>query len=289
MKIAILGAGRAGHEVSLLARDEHLAALRGKGLEVRSAAEAFTVRVSASDVAEDLAGAELAIVSVKTYSLDDVAPAARFLAEAGASILPLLNGVEAVDRLLAHGVPTDRVLGGLTEISAARVAPGVVEKYSPFQRVALGELSGAITGRVERIAAALREAGVDVRVSKEITADLWRKLAFIASMASACGLARSPIGPLRETPLGREVLERAVNEVFAVARARGLAVGPEETAKVLRFVDGLGAELKPSLLRDLEAGAKTEIDDLSGAVSRLGRLAGVETPFHDTATVCLRG
>ncbi len=106
-------------------------------------------------------------------------------------------------------------------------------------------------------------------------------------MASVCGLARSPIGPLRETPLGRAVIERAVNEAFAVARARGLALGPEETAKVMRFVDALGAELKPSLLRDLEAGTKTEIDDLSGAISRLGRLAGVETPFHDTATLAL--
>ena len=298
MKIAILGAGgvggyyggalaRAGHEVSLLARGAHLAALREKGLEVRTPDETFQARVTASDAAADFLGADLALVTVKTYSLDEVAPAARVLAEGGATILPLLNGVEAVDRLAANGVPRGQLLGGLTEISAARVAPGVVQRFSPFQRVALGEISGDVSARVTSIAEALRGAGVDVRISTDITADLWRKLAFIASMASACGLARSPIGPIRETALGREVLERAVEEVFAVARARGLVLGPDETAKVMRFVDALGAELKPSLLRDLEAGAPTEIADLSGAVSRLGRLAGVDTPFHDTATAAL--
>jgi 2-dehydropantoate 2-reductase len=298
LKIAVLGAGgiggyyggtlaRAGHRVSLLARGAHLDALRARGLEVRTPEGTFTVEVDATDDVEGLHEIELAVVAVKGYALADIAPAARRLAERGALVLPLLNGVEAADRLLASGVPGDRLLGGLTEISAAKIGPGVVERRSPFQRVVVGERTGGASERAERIAAAFRAAGVDARASSDITADLWRKLAFIASVAAACGLARAPIGPVRDAPLGRLLLERAVREVTAVARARGVALAPDTEARILEFVESLAPPIKPSFLLDLEAGGPTEIEDLSGAVSRLGREAGVETPVHDVATAAL--
>lgn len=298
MKIAILGAGgvggyyggllaRAGHPVALLARGAHLDTLRERGLEIRTPEETFTVDVAAADAPEALGPADLAIVAVKTYSLAEVAPAARLLAQGGAEILPLLNGVEAADRLLALGVPGERVLGGLTEISAARIAPGVIERRSSFQKVVVGELAGGLSERTERIAAAFQKAGAEGRASADITADLWRKFAFISTMAAACGLSRSPVGPIREAPLGRLLIERALREVFAVARARGLELGEDDVARILAFIESMAPVLKPSLLVDLEAGRPTEIDDLSGAVSRLGRLAGVETPVHDVATAAL--
>jgi 2-dehydropantoate 2-reductase len=87
--------------------------------------------------------------------------------------------------------------------------------------------------------------------------------------------------------LGRLLIERALREVLAVARARGVALAGNEEAEILRFVDSLPDPIKPSFLLDLESGGPTEIDDLSGAVSRLGRQAGVETPVHDVATAAL--
>jgi len=304
MRIAILGAGgvggyyggalaRAGHEVSMLARGAHLDALRAGGLEVRTPEGTYTVGVEAAGDPEAMGAVELAVVAVKTYSLPEIVPAARLLAERGAAVLPLLNGVDAADRLVEGGVPGAQVLGGLAEISAARVGPGVVERRSPFQRIVVGEREGGISegaegaGRAERIAAVFRESGVEARVSADITLDLWRKLAFISSMAAACGLARSPIGPVRRAPLGRLLIERAVREVGEVARARGVALTGDDEAKILAFADGLPDPMKPSLLLDLESGGPTEIGDLSGAVSRLGRLAGVDTPVHDVATAAL--
>ena len=298
MRIAILGAGgvggyyggilaRAGHEVSMLARGAHLDALKARGIEVRTPEGTFTAAVEAADDPRELGAADLAVVAVKSYSLPEIAPAARLLAEAGADILPLLNGVEAADRLIGLGVPAGQVLGGLTEISAVRSAPGVVERRSSFQRVILGEREGGIPERVERIVAAFREAGVESRASSDITADLWRKLAFITTMSAACGLSRSPIGPVRRAPLGNLLIERALREVIAVARARGVALGDEVEPGILGFIAGLPDPIKPSFLLDLEAGGPTEIEDLNGAVSRLGRLAGVETPVHDVATAAL--
>jgi 2-dehydropantoate 2-reductase len=301
MKIAILGAGgvgsyyggtlaRAGHQVTLLARGRHLDALRRQGLEVRTPDETFTAAVAATDDPQEIGEVDLAVIAVKSYSLPEIAPAARGLAVAGADILPLLNGVEAADHLIAAGVPEDRVLGGLTEISAVRTGPGAVERRSTFQRIVVGERTertGGASGRAESIAAAFRDAGAEARVSADITVDLWRKLTFIATMAAACGLARSPIGPIRKAPLGQLLLERAVHEVAAVGRGRGVALPADVEEKILAFIASLPDPIKPSFLLDLESGGPTEIEDLCGAVSRLGRLAGVDTPVHDVATAAL--
>jgi 2-dehydropantoate 2-reductase len=301
MKIAILGAGgvggyyggllaRNGHDVCVLARTSNLSALQQRGLEVRTPEDSFTVRVQASNDVKDFGAVDCALVAVKNYSLAEITPAAAFLAAQGALIVPLLNGVEVVDQLVAHGVPESQLVGGLTAISVVRTAPGVFERRSPFQRVVLGELGSSQTERKQRIDAivqAFRETGVEASVSADITADLWRKFAFIASMAAACGLSRTAIGPLRATPLGHLLIERAVREVINVARARKVALADDETERTIKVIDGLPEAMKPSLLIDLEAGRPTEIEDLSGAVSRLGKASGVETPVHDTAAAAI--
>jgi 2-dehydropantoate 2-reductase len=301
MKIAILGAGgvggyyggllaRKGHEVCVLARTANLAALKERGLEVRMPGETFTVPVQASGNAKEFGAVECVLLAVKNYSLAEIAPAATQLAEQGALIVPLLNGVEVADRLVGLGVPRAQLVGGLTAISAVRVAPGVFERRSPFQRVVLGELDASQPERAQRIAAmvrAFREVGVDSEVSRNITADLWRKFAFIASLAAACGLSRSALGPLRATPLGHLMIERLVHEVINVARARKVSLASDEAERTMKTMGGLPDAMKPSLLVDLEAGRPTEIDDLSGAVSRLGKVAGVETPVHDTAAAAI--
>jgi len=304
MRIAIIGAGgvggyyggllaRAGHDVRAVARGEHLAAIRARGLEVRTPDETWTATIAASDdpaaLAADFGRDDLAVVAVKTYSLDEVAPAAALFARRGATVLPLLNGVDAAERLAARGVPAERVLGGLTYISAARVAPGVVERRSPFQRVTVGELAGGASPRAERVAAALAGAGVEARAVDDVALELWQKFVFIASMAAVCGLVRAPIGAVRATPLGRRLIERAVREAAAVGRARGVALPAGEEARVLALLESLPPAMRPSLLLDLEAGARTEVDDLSGAVARFAAAAGLETPIHDTAAVALVG
>jgi len=298
MRIAVLGAGgiggyyggalaRAGHAVALLARGAHLDALRARGLEVRTPEERFNVAVQASDDAKTFGTCDVAIVAVKTYSLAEIAPAARLLADGGAAILPFLNGVEASERLIESGVPEGQVLGGLTQVSVVRVGPGVVERKSSFQKVAVGERTGKPSERVRRIVDAFQGAGAEARVSEDIRADLWRKFAFIAPMAAACGLAHASIGPVRDAPYGKLLLARAVREVLAVARARGVRLAEDEETKILTFIDSLAGGMKPSFLLDLEAGGRNELEDLSGAVARLGREAGVETPVHDTATAAL--
>jgi 2-dehydropantoate 2-reductase len=298
VRIVVLGAGaigayyggqlaRAGHDVTLYARGENLAAIRRSGLEIRTPEGSTVVKVAATDRADDLAAADFAILGVKSYSLDSIGPVVRRVAERGAAILPFLNGVETTDRLLALGVSRGALLGGVTRISVARVQPGVVERRGPMQSVIIGELDGQTTDRVTRIAAAFRDAGADARVSTRIDVDLWQKFIFLSAIAAACGLARAPIGVLRERPRGRRLLQRAVQEAVDVARARGITLPDDETAQVVGAIDALPPGTKPSFLLDLEAGGPTELDVLSGAISRYADEAGISAPIHDTVTAAL--
>jgi len=298
VKVIVLGAGgvgayyggqlaRAGHEVTLYARGENLAAIRERGLEIRTSEGSSMVPIDATDRVDDLSAADFAILAVKSYSLDSIGPVVKEVAARVTAILPFLNGVETTDRLLAMGIPRIEILGGVTRISVARVQPGVVERRGEFQSVVVGELDGRITDRVTRIAAAFRETGVDARASNQIEKELWQKFVFIAALAASCGLSRTPVGPLRERPLGRRLLQRAVQEVVDVARARGIPLAADESAQVVGAIDALPPGAKPSFLLDLEAGGPNELDILSGAVSRYADEAGVPTPIHDTAAAVL--
>jgi len=295
MKVCVLGAGaigayyggllaRAGNDVVLYARGDNLAAINSRGLEIRTSEGSSIVQIAATNDVAELGAPDFAILGVKSYSLAAIAPVVKLIAETGATIVPFLNGVETTDRLAQLGVPADAIVGGVTRISVARVAPGIVERRGAFQSVIVGELDGRVSERVSRIAAAFRDAGVDARASDQIVMELWKKFVFIASMAAGCGLARSPIGPVREIAYGRRLLERAVREVVDVASARGIALAQDEVAQVVGAIDGLPPGTKPSFLLDVEAGGQTELDVLSGAVSRYGEAAHVGTPVHDTAT-----
>jgi 2-dehydropantoate 2-reductase len=298
MNVVVLGAGavgayyggvlsRAGHEVTCLARGANLTALRERGLEVRTPEGTHFAKLNATDVVDKLPPADFAILAVKSYSLDAIAPAVRHSARAGAVIVPLLNGVETAERLVELGVPAGQVIGGLTRISVVRVAPGVVERHSAFQTVTIGEFDGAVSPRVNAIAAAFREAGVDARVSEQIRLELWRKFVFITALAAGCGLARAPVGQLLAQPLGRRLLERAIREVVAVGRAKGIPFPDDEESRHIGLIDGLPPGIKPSFLVDLESGGPTELEVLSGAVSRFAPELGIDTPIHDTATAAL--
>ena len=298
MRIAVVGAGaiggyfgariaRHGHEVRLFARGAHLEAIRSRGLEIREKGGTWVARVEATDDPDSLGSPELALLAVKSYSLSEAAPVCRRLAERGATIVPLLNGVDTVGSLVAAGVRAESILPGLTAISVERTAPGVVARWSDFWIVVVGERDGSASARAAAADALFREAGAESRVSADIETDLWKKFLFLASLAAACGLSRAPVGAVLAAPLGARLIERAAAEIAAVARARGVGFSPEEEKHAVARIGHLAPELKPSFLVDLERGGPTELDVLSGAVSRHGASLGVATPIHDAVVAAV--
>src|SRR5438105_13573879 len=124
MKVIVLGAGaigayyggqlaRAGHDVMLYARGENLAAIRGRGLEIRTTDGSSMVQIGATDRVDELGVGDFAILGIKSYSLESIGPAVRAVAENGTAVVPFLNGVETTERLIALGVPRAAILGGV--------------------------------------------------------------------------------------------------------------------------------------------------------------------------------
>ncbi len=298
MRIAILGAGgvggyfgallaRAGHDVVLYARGENLAAIRANGITIRDANGAFSVPIGATNTPNELIGSEFVIVAVKSYSLAEVAPVAKDLALAGAAIVPLLNGVEAAKDLERAGVPREQLLGGQTNVSAFKAEPGVIQRALWKERIVVGELNGVLSDRAMALVEALRSANIEAIATTNIAVELWRKFNMLCAMAAACGMARSDVGGIRDTELGHLLIQRAVNEIAAVGRAKGVAIPDTQEADMMRGIEALPATMKPSFLLDLERGGLTELDVLSGAVSRFGRETRIPTPVHDTAAAVL--
>ena len=298
MRIAIIGAGgvggyysaklaQAGHDVVLLARGDHLAAIRRNGIVIKDHDNTFAVPINATDRADDLRGAEWAMLAVKSYSVAGLKDVLVMLAKSGTAIVPALNGVTAADDLQALGVPRSQILGGTTIMNAHKIAPGVVERLSNRERFAVGELDGTISKRTQAIADAMRSAGDEAVATREIVLELWLKFNMLCACAAACGMARSDLGAIRDTELGRLLIDRAVREIAAVARAMHVPVPPTQEEDALARIAALPSTLKPSFVLDVERGGPTELDVLSGAVSRFGKQFGVPTPVHDTAAAVL--
>lgn len=276
-----------GHDVRLFTRGAHLDAVKAHGIRVQSASGDFVAHPTATDDPGALVGTEWLIIAVKTYSLDDVAAVAVGAARTGSVVMPLLNGVDAADRLAGRGVPRATLLGGLAEVSVARTAPGVIEHRSPFDRVRTGAFAGSppsLRDAAERIVADLLAAGTEARTAPDIVHELWRKFLLIVPLSVACGLARQPIGSIAAIPEGRDLLARTIAEIVAVARACDVGLTDDDAATALRSMLALPGAIKPSFLLDLESGGDTEVDALAGTVSRMGRGKGVPTPIHDVAT-----
>jgi 2-dehydropantoate 2-reductase len=119
-----------------------------------------------------------------------------------------------------------------------------------------------------------------VDVPTDITVALWEKFLFITATGGVGAVTRSPFGVFRALPETRGMLEAAMREVVAVARARGVQVSDDAVTRALGLMDGLEPHGTSSMQRDIMAGRRSELDAWNGAVARLGREAGVETPVH---------
>ncbi len=298
MKIAIVGAGgvggylggllaRDGHDVAFIARGAHLQAMQANGLKVRSVHGDFDLpRVFATDKPIEIGVTDLTICTVKTYDINSIAEFIRPLVGPHSALLPLQNGVEAPDQLATYFGAA--VLGGAVWVVSAVVEPGVIHQQSQFRRIVLGELDRRDSPRIHSIQAALAHSGAVAEVSDDIRKVLWTKLLFIASFSGITSVTRAPAGAVMACDESRLLLERAMREVAAVARAKGLYLDTDVVAQTMDFCDKMAPTATSSMQRDVAAGRRLEYDAMNGAVVRGGRETGVPTPVHEFFWTCLK-
>ena len=291
MRICVFGAGgvggyfggrlaAAGNSVAFIARGATLDVLRKNGLRVESPlGDIALANVEATDDPTEVGEVDAVILGVKAWQVPEVAEAVLPMVGESTVILPLQNGVEAADQLVALYGP-EHVIGGMCRIVSFVVKPGLIRHQGVEPFVALGELDNHRSERVERLAAALSDAGVDTKVSPDIQSSLWQKLLFIAPVSGLGALTRVSVGELRSSPETYSILRDAMEEIVALAVACGVALADDAIDKTLRFVDGLPGDVTTSMQRDIMEGRPSELEALNGAVVRLGREAGVPTPVN---------
>lgn len=292
MKIAIMGTGgvggyyggllaQQGQDVTFIARGAHLKAIQTNGLQVKSIFGDFHINpAQATDDPAMVGPVDLVLFCTKAYALDKAALQAKPLVGPDTAVLPLLNGIDASERIGAV-VGMEHMLGGTTQVSSAIEAPGVIKQVSQFRRIAFGELDGSVSERVTSIEAALKETGITVEVSTNIYKALWTKLVFISAASGLGSLTRLPMGEYRSVPETHTMIASLMREVEAVARAHGVELDEDVVQKSLDFIDNAAPTIRASMQLDVAAGRKSEIEALIGVIGRKGREKGVFTPIAD--------
>jgi 2-dehydropantoate 2-reductase len=201
------------------------------------------------------------------------------LTGSGATVFTFQNGVESAERV-GRIVGRDKVVEGAARIGASISEPGVVKQIGNFARLEFGNAGGAHSAATRAFHDACVAAGIDAALSDNISRTIWLKFAMLAPMAGMTALTRGPIGPVRDTPGSRELLQAAVDETVAVGVALKTGLEPGDAGKTMRLIDGLPRGMMASMCHDLLAGKPIEIEGLSGAVARLAKANGVSAPTH---------
>ena len=289
MRIGVIGAGgvggyfgarlaAAGADVHLVARGAHLAAIRERGLQVRSVLGDVRASVAVTDDASVIGPCDVVLFCVKAYDTDEAA--ARHLPPLigeDTAVISLQNGVDRAERI-AGVVGDAHVAGGLALIFAGIAEPGVVAHTGGPAKLVFGELDGAVSERLERLRGWCSAAGIEAEVSADIQASLWHKYAFICAQAGTTAAVRLPIGEVRAAPACWALFRRLIDEAYAVATAVGVAIPPGSAEERMAFAQALPPEALSSLHDDLVAGRRIELDALHGTMLRLADRHGVAVP-----------
>jgi 2-dehydropantoate 2-reductase len=290
MRVAVMGAGavgcyygamlaRAGHEVSLVGRAQHVEAMNARGLILETSRFTEAMHVTASENASAVAGADIVLFAVKS---NDTISAANDMAphlHERVTILSLQNGVDNAERLQA--VLNRPVIPVAVYVATDMPAPGHVRHHGR------GELLIGPSAASAEIAAWFTDAGIPTRVSDDVIGALWTKLIVNCAYNALSAVAQLPYGRVTAVEGVPDVMRDVVAECAEVAARLGVALPQDVVATVL----GISASMPnqySSTAQDLARGKRSEIEHLNGFVVRKGAEVGVATPTNRALMVMVR-
>jgi 2-dehydropantoate 2-reductase len=287
-KIAVVGAGavggyfggllaRVGAPVVMIGRAAFVEAVKKNGLFLDTLQFQESVRVEASTELSAVRGAEIVLFCVKTTDNATTARALAPLIAPGAIVVSMQNGVDNVEQIRAAAAID--ALPAVVYVAASVPEPGRVK------HVGRGDLVvGPESERTKKIAALFSRAGVGCRISENIEGELWTKLVWNCALNAVSALGRAKYGLIASSPDAWKVVETAVYEVLAVAKAAGIhPPGLEDPKAALGGALKIATQMAEALSstgQDLNRGKRTEIDSLNGYISRRGIELGVPTPVN---------
>lgn len=282
MKVAVMGAGaigcfygallaRAGASVMLVGRQQHVDAMRQRGLMLEMGGTTHNVPVDATTSASGVADADLVLFCVKSGDTEQVGREMAPHLRPDATILSFQNGVDNAERL--QSVLGRPVVPAAIYVATDMAGPGHVRHHGRGD-VVIGPCAGS-----QEILALFAAAGVSARVSANAIGELWGKLVVNCAYNALSALTGLAYGRMIRLPGVEEVMRDVVGECLAVAQASGVALAPDILDKVLGLAASM-PEQTSSTAQDLRRGRPTEIDHLNGFVIRKGADLGVPTPAN---------
>jgi 2-dehydropantoate 2-reductase len=309
MKFCVFGAGaiggylavelaQAGHEVSVIARGEHLKAIHERGLTLKIEGREKVARVAASEDPRAFGPQDVVICALKAHQAYESAPAFAPLLGPDTAVLTAMNGIpwwyffkaggpfegrrlESVDPgdRQWRALKPERAIGCVVEPACEVVEPGVVVHHK-FKRFILGEPNGLQSARALRLSAALIQAGFEAPVRDDIRAHIWLKLWGNVCFNPLSALTGATIDRIVADPDLRALCRAMMLEAKQVNEALGVNIPDDMVDRRFAAAGSIGAH-KMSMLQDLERGRSLEIDALVSVVQELGRLTRVPTPTVD--------
>ena len=291
MRIAIFGAGgiggylggrlsQAGEEVVLIARGEHLQAIKEHGLRVDSIKGDFVATPAlATDNPTEAGPVDAVILGVKAWQVLDAAKAMRPMIEPETFVVPMQNGVEATAQL-ASVLGEKSVVVGLGGLVSYIVGPGHILHAGGEPYVSFGESDNSTSERTQNLLEAFKNAGVTANIPANIQAALWAKLALMAVNSGIGAITRVPTGQWRSVAGSWKMAQQVAQEVLAVAAGKGIAMPSDSLASTVARLEASAPNSTSSMQRDLMEGRFSELEVQTGAVVRLGLEAGVPTPVN---------
>ncbi len=291
MRIAIFGAGgiggylggrlsQAGEDVVLIARGEHLQAIKDHGLRVDSVKGDFVATPTlATENPTEAGPVDAVILGVKAWQVLDAAKAMRPMIGPDTFVVPMQNGVEATAEL-ASVLGEKSVVVGLGGLVSYIVGPGHILHAGGEPFVSFGESDNSTSERTQNLLTAFKNAGVNASIPTNIQAALWGKLAFMAANSGVGAITRVPSGQWRSVVGSWEMAQQVVREVLAVAAGKGIEMPNDSLAAAVARLEGSPPNGTSSMQRDLMEGRPSELEVQNGAVVRLGLDTGVLTPVN---------
>lgn len=293
MRILILGAGAtggyfggrmtaSGSDVTFLVRDRRSAQLNKDGLVIESSYGNWQGPVKAVTGPGPGPGFDLVILSCKAYDLDQAIEALRPFVSAGTKVLPLLNGLNHLEKLdAAFGV--EHVLGGLCHISVTLSPEGHVQHLNQLQMLTYGPRHESQQALCHALLPEMKRAGFKAILSDNPLQDMWEKFVLLTTLAATTVPMRASIGEIVATNDGKDIIVETLEECRAVAKASGFEPRAAQFEAARTNLTDPASAVSASMRRDLEGGGRIEADHIVGDMLRRARAAGIPAPLLRSA------
>lgn len=298
MKVCVVGAGgvggllaavlrRAGVDVSLLATERHVTAIRRNGLAVIAPSGRFSVEIQAELDPRAIGACDVVVVTPKMWAVEAIAPTLRPLLAENTAVIPVQNGIDAPG-ILAKALGWEHVVYGSASMNAAIEEPGVIRQRNPQYGITVAEAQVRESPRLLKVKETFGAAGISVEIGTDGPGLLWDKFIGLVANSSLCALLRSPMGVVQQDEDCWSLYTAVFNEVVATGRASGISIPAQKAEARLARVRTGPPMVMPSMAVDLMAGNRLEYPWLGGRVRELGKEHGIPTPANDFIATALK-